>query len=82
MTEPLTTLASPEAFSALLARVEAMVAASSAPADFNARAWLTRWLDAPLPALGGQRPAEALASPNGLAVVTNVLETIQAGVYV
>jgi hypothetical protein len=34
-----------------------MIEDSGEPANFDARAWMARWLTEPLPALGGVRPA-------------------------
>ena len=45
-------------FAKLLGQLEAMIQDSGDPTNFDARAWMARWLTEPLPALGGTRPAD------------------------
>ena len=65
----------------LVGQVQAMVEESGSPEGFNAAAWLARWLEEPLPALGGQRPAELVDTSEGQAIVASLLARIQSGAY-
>lgn len=65
----------------LIGQVQAMVEASGDPEGFDAAAWVGAWLDRPLPALGGQRPAELMDTAEGQAVVANLLARAQSGAY-
>jgi putative toxin-antitoxin system antitoxin component (TIGR02293 family) len=65
----------------LVGQVEAMVAESGEPAGFDAPGWLSRWLQDPLPALGGRRPVELIDTNEGQALISTVLSQIQAGAY-
>ncbi|MDP1654931.1 MAG: MbcA/ParS/Xre antitoxin family protein [Hylemonella sp.] len=58
-----------------------MVEESGDAAGFDAREWLMRWLEKPLPALGGQRPVELLSSKDGLGVLSTLLARARAGAY-
>jgi uncharacterized protein (DUF2384 family) len=58
-----------------------MVDESGDPRGFNAAEWVAQWLDAPLQALGGRRPAELMDTAEGQAIVANLLERIHSGVY-
>ena len=53
--------------SQLIGQVEAMVA---------------QWLESPLPALNGQRPADYLDTIEGQKLISNLLATMQSGAYV
>lgn len=65
----------------LVGQVETMVQESGDPKGFDAAKWVARWLDAPLPALGGRRPAELMDTADGRAVVSDLLARIQSGAY-
>jgi len=69
----------------LIGQVQAMVdesgATSASAADFDAAQWLGRWIDEPLPALGGQRPADFLDTAEGQGIVANLLARMQSGAY-
>ena len=65
----------------LVGQVEAMVEQSGDPAGFNAAQWVARWLEEPLPALGGRRPADLIDTSEGLAIVSNLLARAQGGTY-
>lgn len=65
----------------LVGQVQAMVAESGEPKGFNAAQWLARWLERPLPALGGQRPAELMDTPEGQGLVSQLLARMQSGAY-
>ena len=65
----------------LVAQVQTMVEQSGNPEGFDAAKWVGRWIDRPLPALGGQRPAELMATPDGRALVSNIVACMQSGAY-
>lgn len=68
----------------LLAHVERMINESGDPlltSTFVASAWLARWLDTPLAALGGQTPARHLESTGGPERVTALLLSMQSGTF-
>jgi putative toxin-antitoxin system antitoxin component (TIGR02293 family) len=67
--------------SRLIGQVQAMVEASGNPEGFDAAAWVADWLDEPLPALGGQKPAELMDTAEGQAIVSNMLARSQSGAY-
>ena len=58
-----------------------MLQDSNAPAEFDARAWMARWLTEPLPALGGSRPADLMDTMEGQSLVAAALAKIQSGAY-
>jgi putative toxin-antitoxin system antitoxin component (TIGR02293 family) len=65
----------------LLGQVHAMVLESGDAARFDAAGWLAVWLERPLPALGGRRPAELMDTPEGQAIVFDVVARLQSGAY-
>jgi putative toxin-antitoxin system antitoxin component (TIGR02293 family) len=65
----------------LVGQVQAMVDESGDPSNFNAAEWVAQWLEAPLQALGGRRPAELMDTAEGQAIVANVIERIRSGAY-
>lgn len=65
----------------LIAQVQTMVEESGNPERFDAATWLARWMDRPLPALGGKRPAELMDTPEGRALVSNIIACMQSGSY-
>lgn len=65
----------------LSAQVQAMVEESGRPAGFNAVEWVARWLEQPLPALGGRRPAELMETPDGQALISSLVARFQSGGY-
>jgi putative toxin-antitoxin system antitoxin component (TIGR02293 family) len=65
----------------LIGQVQAMVKDSAAPADFNAGRWVGQWLDRPVPALGGAKPADFMDTLQGQALVSRLLAQAQAGVF-
>lgn len=67
--------------SRLIGQVQAMVEASGNPEGFDAATWVGAWLDRPLPALGGQRPAELMDTAEGQAVVANTILRAQSGAF-
>lgn len=65
----------------LIAQVQRMVRESGNPEGFDAAAWVSRWLDTPVPALGGQRPIDLLDTTEGQAKVVTVIAQMQTGAY-
>lgn len=65
----------------LVGQVEAMVQESGNPEGFDAGAWVSRWLQEPVPALGGQRPIDLLDTMEGQALVSTTLAQMQSGAY-
>ena len=65
----------------LIGQVQAMIAESGDGEEFDAGRWLGEWIDQPLPALGGRRPAEYLGDSAGREWVSQLLRQIQAGVF-
>lgn len=66
---------------ALIGQVQAMVAEAEAPQDFDAAAWMSRWLTTPLAALGGATPASYLDTVEGQKYIANLLAMAQGGAY-
>jgi putative toxin-antitoxin system antitoxin component (TIGR02293 family) len=69
-------------FAKLVGQMEAMVQESGDPTNFDARAWLARWLTEPLPAFGGIRPADLIDTMEGQSMVSVALAQIESGAYV
>ncbi|WP_258187772.1 type II RES/Xre toxin-antitoxin system antitoxin [Trinickia symbiotica] len=69
------------AMAKLIGQVQAIVEQSGDATDFDAAKWVARWLEEPLPALGGQRPAELMDTAEGREVVSNLLAMTQSGAY-
>ncbi len=67
--------------SRLVGQAQAMVVESGDPTGFNAAEWVAGWLDQPVSALGGRRPAELMDTAEGQAIVANLLERAQTGAY-
>lgn len=65
----------------LIGQAQQMVIESGRPEGFNAAAWLAQWLDGPVAAIGGKRPADLLDTDDGRAIVAKVLERMRTGVY-
>lgn len=68
-------------FAKLVGQLEAMIQDSGNPANFNARAWMARWLTESLPAFGGIRPADLIDTMEGQGLVSVALAQIQSGAY-
>jgi putative toxin-antitoxin system antitoxin component (TIGR02293 family) len=66
----------------LVGQVEAMVRESGNPEGFNAAQWVARWLERPIGALGGQRPASFMDTAEGQTIISNLLACAQSGTYV
>jgi putative toxin-antitoxin system antitoxin component (TIGR02293 family) len=65
----------------LVGQVQAMVEESGDPEGFDAATWVAEWLEQPLPALGGRRPAELMDTPEGQNLVSNLVARLQTGAY-
>lgn len=65
----------------LVGQVEAMVQQSGNPEGFDAGRWVGDWLQRPLPALGGKRPAEFMDTMEGQNLVARFLAQSQSGAY-
>jgi putative toxin-antitoxin system antitoxin component (TIGR02293 family) len=66
----------------LIDQVQTMVEESGEPpADFDAAAWLGQWLDTPLPALAGKKPAHYLSTVTGQNMLSRLLAQMQSGAY-
>lgn len=69
------------AIDALVTQVQKMVAESGDATSFDAREWVLKWLERPLPALGGQRPTDLLSSTDGPEVLSTLLAQSRGGVF-
>ena len=65
----------------LIGQLHTMVCESGNPEGFNAAEWVARWIDRPLPALGGLRPAELMDTFDGQALVSSMVASMQSGAY-
>jgi putative toxin-antitoxin system antitoxin component (TIGR02293 family) len=65
----------------LVGQLEAMVQESGDPKNFDAAAWIARWLTEPLPAFAGTRPADLMDTMEGQALVSSTLAKLQSGAY-
>ncbi len=65
----------------LIGRVQQIVEESGDPTDFDAARWVADWLDEPLTALGGRRPADLMDTAEGRALVLSFVGQMQAGTY-
>lgn len=66
---------------ALIGQVESLVKEQGEPKGFDAAKWLQGWIEQPVPALGGRRPAELLDTREGQQIVSGLLDAIRAGAY-
>ena len=65
----------------LVGQLEAMIQESGDPKNFDAAAWIARWLTEPLPAFGGTRPADLMDTMEGQSLVSSTLAKLQSGAY-
>lgn len=65
----------------LVGQVEAIVGDAGRAEPFSAAGWLAAWLDRPLAALGGRRPAELMDTGEGRELLSNLLARMQSGAY-
>lgn len=73
-------------FARLVGQVEMMAENAGAKdagsaASFDAKEWLARWLDEPLPALGGVKPLVYLKTVEGQRLISQMLDRIAASAY-
>ena len=68
-------------FGRLVGQIQTMVRESGNPEGFDASAWLSDWMSAPAPALGGARPLDLIDTMTGQALVSQVLSQMQSGAY-
>ena len=66
---------------ALIGQVQTMVEQSGNAAGFDTAAWLSRWLNTPVTALGGKTPASYLDTVEGQKYIANLLDTMRSGAY-
>ena len=66
---------------ALIGQVEVMLQESGDGQPFDAAAWVASWLQRPVPALGGKKPAEYMDSVEGQKLVAHTLAMAQSGAY-
>jgi putative toxin-antitoxin system antitoxin component (TIGR02293 family) len=66
---------------ALIGQVEQMVSESGDPVDFDAAKWVSGWLNSPVPALGGKKPASYMDTIEGQKLISNLLAMTQSGAY-
>lgn len=65
----------------LVGQVEAMVQRSGEPEGFDAATWVADWIEQPLPALEGMKPAQIMDTAEGQAIIANLLARMQSGAY-
>lgn len=65
----------------LIGQVQAMIEDSGQAKGFDAAAWMARWLDEPLPAVGGMRPIELLDTIEGQTLVGSTIARMHSGAY-
>lgn len=65
----------------LIGQVQTMVEESGDPEGFDAARWVARWLETPLPALGGETPGSYMDTMQGQAMISNLLAMAQSGAY-
>jgi putative toxin-antitoxin system antitoxin component (TIGR02293 family) len=68
-------------FGRLLGQIQTMVRESGSPEGFDASAWLSAWMSAPVPALSGARPLDLMDTMTGQALVSQMLSQMQSGAY-
>ena len=67
----------------LINTVQAMLDDSTHPdaKKTDAAKWLGQWIEQPQPVLGGQKPADMMDTPTGMAMVSRVLGAVTSGAY-
>lgn len=65
----------------LVGQVQTIVEESGDPEGFDAALWVAKWLEEPMPALGGRRPAEYMDTAEGQALIANLVARAQTGTY-
>ena len=65
----------------LIGQVQTMVDCSGDPAGFDAAKWVSNWLEQPIPALGGRKPADLMDTPPGQEIISNLVAMMETGAY-
>ncbi|HNA28186.1 MAG TPA: DUF2384 domain-containing protein [Nitrospira sp.] len=65
----------------LIGQVAVMVGDSGDSTGFDAARWVGDWLEQPIPALGGAKPADYMDTIEGQELVSRLLVQSQAGVF-
>lgn len=65
----------------LVGQLETMIQESGDAEGFDAAAWMSRWLQEPLPSLGGRRPLDLMDTMEGQGLVSAALSQVQSGAY-
>jgi putative toxin-antitoxin system antitoxin component (TIGR02293 family) len=65
----------------LIGQADRIVRESGNPEGFDAARWVAAWLDTPVPALGGQRPATLMDTVDGRELVSGIVAQMQSGAY-
>ncbi len=65
----------------LVGQVAQIVRESGNPEGFDAGKWVAEWLDRPVPALGGDRPATFMDTADGRGLVSNLIARMQSAAY-
>jgi putative toxin-antitoxin system antitoxin component (TIGR02293 family) len=65
----------------IIGQLEALIQESGNPEGFDATAWMSRWLNDPVPALGGMRPIDLMDTVEGRSLVSTTLAKLQSGAY-
>ena len=68
-------------FGRLIGQIQTMVQESGNLEGFDASAWLSAWMSAPVSALGGARPLDLMDTMTGQALVSQLLSQMQSGAY-
>jgi uncharacterized protein (DUF2384 family) len=66
---------------ALLKQLEQMIKESGDGEEFDAEQWLSDWLESPVPALAGVKPAEYMYTAEGQERISDLLSMMQSGAY-
>jgi uncharacterized protein (DUF2384 family) len=65
----------------LIGQVQTIVDESGDGAGFDAAGWTGRWLERPLAALAGQRPADLMSTADGQDVLRQMVARMQSSAY-
>lgn len=58
-----------------------MVRANDDSREFDSAAWVDRWLQSPVPALGDKLPLDYLGSDEDCQILVQLLRQMQSGAY-
>ena len=65
----------------LVGQLEAMIQESGDPEGFDAPSWMSRWLQEPLPSLGGRLPIDLMDTMEGQALVSTAIARVRGEAY-